>query len=54
MKNVIPARQQIQPLTDGLTGINCTASARNPQFLPRLMNALCFHSFCLNAGFQMG
>lgn len=53
MKNVTPASDQIQPLTDGLAGINYTACARGLQLLPGLMTALCF-LFLLNAGFQMG
>lgn len=55
MKKVTPAREQIQPLTDGLTGINHTASARSLQFLPGLMTALCFPVFLfLNVSFEMG
>lgn len=54
MKKVTPARKQIQPLTDGLTGINYTASARGLRFLPRLMTALCFPFLFWNVGFEMG
>lgn len=55
MKKVAPARKQIQPLTDGLTGINHTARARRLQFLPRLMAALCFPFFLFpKAAFEMG
>lgn len=54
MKKVTPARKQIQPLTDGLTGINYTACTRSLRFFPRLMAALCFPFLFLNAGFEMG
>ena len=55
MKKVTPARKQIQPLTDGLTGINHPAGARRLQFLPRVMTALCFPFFLfLKASFEMG
>ena len=55
MKKAAHAREQTQPLTDGLTEINCTASARNLQFLLRLMTALCFPFFLFpNAGCKMG
>lgn len=40
MKNTIPAREQIQALTDGLTGINYTACVKEPS-VSSCTNAWC-------------
>lgn len=53
MKNIIPAREQIQPLTDGLTRINYTARARSLHFLPVLMPTFSFSSFFAECRFPM-
>lgn len=53
-EKVTPARGQIQPLADGLTGINQAASARSLQHLRRLPAWRSLFSLFLNVGFEMG